>query len=159
MQNILFSSDKNLSLFNTENDYIVFEIAEELYAIKLLNIKEIVSNRNIVEVADLPEIIKGFANIRNVIFPVFDLKTNLTLENMKKYGKYSVIIIFEDPIENLALLADSVLDIYNIPQEKFRNCEPGSEKYSSFIDYEIDLNNKNVKVINAEKIIKFKYQK
>lgn len=158
MQNILFSSEKNLSLFNTENDYIVFEISEELYAIKLLNIKEIVSNRNIVEVPDLPEIIKGFANIRNVIFPVFDLKTNLALENIKKYGKYSVIIIFEDPTENLALLADSVLDIYNIPQEKFRNCEPSSDNYSSFIDYEIDLNNKNVKVINAEKIIKFKYQ-
>ena len=158
MQNILFSSEKNLSLFNIENDYVVFEISEELYAIKLLNIKEIVSNRNIVEVEDLPDIVKGFANIRNVIFPVFDLKKNLALENIKKYGKYSVIIIFEDPTENLALLADSVLDIYNIPRENFKNYESCSDKYCSFIDYEIELNNKSVKLINAEKIIKLKYQ-
>lgn len=158
MQNNLFSSEKKLSLFNIENDYILFEIAEELYAVKLLNVKEIVSNRHIVEVDDLPDLVKGFANIRNVIFPVFDLKKNLTFENTNIYGRHSVIIIFENTVENLALLADSVLDIYNIPKENFKTYNLSDNKYCNFIDYEVDLNNRVVKVINAEKIIKLKYQ-
>lgn len=41
------------------------------------------SNRTIVEVEDLPEYIKGFANIRNIIFPIFELKQDLALENSK----------------------------------------------------------------------------
>jgi Chemotaxis signal transduction protein len=83
MNNFLFSSEKNLTLFDTDNDYILFDISDELYAIKILDIKEIVSNRTIVEVEDLPEYIKGFANIRNIIFPIFELKQDLALENSK----------------------------------------------------------------------------
>ena len=85
MHNIQFATETNLILSNIINDYVLFEISDELYALKLLNIKEIVSNRNIVEIEDLPDFIKGFANIRNVIFPIFDLKKNLALENIKKY--------------------------------------------------------------------------
>lgn len=158
MQNMLFASEKNLTLFNVENDYILFEISEEFYAVKLLNIKEIVSNRNIVEIDDLPDFIRGFANIRNVIFPIFDFKKNLALENMKKYGKYSVIIIFDDTSEKLALLADSVLDIYNISKESFKPYSICSDKFCSFIEYEVELNNQNVKIINTDKLIKLKYQ-
>lgn len=158
MQNNLFSSENKMSLFNVENDYILFEIAEELYAVKLLNVKEIVSNRNIVEVDDLPDFVKGFANIRNVIFPIFDLKKSMIHENIKDYGKHSVIIIFEEPMENLALLADSVLDIYNIPKENFKTSAICNDKYCNFIEYEVDLNNRVVKIINTEKIIKLKYQ-
>ena len=156
MNNFLFSSEKNLSLFDTDNDYILFDISDELYAIKILDIKEIVSNRTIVEVEDLPEYIKGFANIRNIIFPIFELKQDLALENSKKYGKYSVIVIFEDPLEKLALIADSVLDIYNIPQENIKNSS-GLDKLSRFIDFEVEMNNRTVKIINTKKIIKSKY--
>ncbi len=158
MHNIQFATETNLILSNVDNDYVLFEISDELYALKLLNIKEIVSNRNIVEIEDLPDFIKGFANIRNVIFPIFDLKKNLALENIKKYGKYSVIIIFEDSSEKLALLADSVLDIYNIPEESFKPYTVCNDKYCNFIEYEVELNNQNVKIINAEKFIKLKYQ-
>ncbi len=156
MNNFLFSSEKNLTLFDIENDYILFEISEEIYAIKILDIKEIVSNRTIIEVDDLPEYIKGFANIRNIIFPVFDLKQDLSLENSEKYGKYSVIVIFENPSENLALIADSVLDIYNIPKENIIN-STGTDKLSRFIDFQVEMNNKTVKIINTSKIIKSKY--
>lgn len=156
MNNFLFSSEKNLTLFDIENDYILFEIAEEIYAIKILDIKEIVSNRTIIEVDDLPEYIKGFANIRNIIFPVFDLKQDLSLENSEKYGKYSVIVIFENPSENLALIADSVLDIYNIPKENIIK-STGTDKLSRFIDFQVEMNNKTVKIINTNKIIKSKY--
>lgn len=156
MNNFLFSSEKNLTLFDIENDYILFEIAEEIYAIKILDIKEIVSNRTIIEVDDLPEYIKGFANIRNIIFPVFDLKQDLSLENSEKCGKYSVIVIFENPSENLALIADSVLDIYNIPKENIIK-STGTDKLSRFIDFQVEMNNKTVKIINTNKIIKSKY--
>lgn len=156
MNNFLFSSEKNLTLFDIENDYILFEISEEIYAIKILDIKEIVSNRTIIEVDDLPEYIKGFANIRNIIFPVFDLKQDLSLENSEKYGKYSVIVIFENPSENLALIADSVLDIYNIPKENIIK-STGTDKLSRFIDFQVEMNNKTVKIINTSKIIKSKY--
>lgn len=156
MNNLLFSSEKNLTLFDTDNDYILFDISDELYAIQILDIKEIVSNRTIIEVDDLPEYIKGFANIRNIIFPIFDFKKDLALENSKKYGKYSVIVIFEDPSENLALIADSVLDIYNIPKESIRDSN-GADRLSHFIDFEVEMNNRTIKIINTKKIIKSKY--
>jgi len=156
MKNFLFNSRENLSLFNVKNDYVLFDIGEETFAIKLLDIKEIVANRNIAAIDDLPPHISGLTNIRGIIFPVFDLKIFFNFENSKKYGKYSVIIILEDSVENISLLADSILDIYNIPDEKFRSCPVGSQETCNFIDYEIDLNNKIVKVINAEKILNLK---
>lgn len=158
MQNTLFSLEKKTDLFDIKNDYVLFEIAELFFAIKLLDIKEIVSNRNIVEVDDLPNIVKGFANIRNNIFPVFDIKKGFALENIKKYGKYSIIIIIEDSDESLALLADSVLDIYNFLEENFVSYNLCDNEYCKFVDYTIEFENKEVKIINTEKLIKLKYQ-
>ena len=154
MKNLVFSSEKNLSLFNIENDYILFQISDDIYAIKILDIKEIISNRKIVEIEDLPKYITGIVNIRNVIFPIFDLKKNLPLENFSKYGKYSVIVIFESSSDSCALLADSVLDIYNIPEENIKVC---SIKENDFIEFEVELNQKTVKIINVENLIKLKY--
>lgn len=155
MNNILFSSEKNLALFDIENDYVLFEISEEIFAIKILDIKEIVNNRAIVEIEDLPEYIKGFTNIRNTIFPVFDFKEEFPLENSQKYGKYSVIVIFENSSENLALIADSVLDIYNIPKENIID-SPKTDKISKFIDSQTIMNNKIIRIINSKKILNYK---
>lgn len=58
-------------------------------------------------------------------------------------------MIFEDPLEKLALIADSVLDIYNIPQENIKNSS-GLDKLSRFIDFEVEMNNRTVKIINTK---------
>ena len=124
MNNFLFSSEKNLTLFDTDNDYILFDISDELYAIKILDIKEIVSNRTIVEVEDLPEYIKGFANIRNIIFPIFELKQDLALENSKNSGLISSTKISEEVGHALANTKTPSKIIEE--QSKFENAQVAS---------------------------------
>jgi len=158
MQNNFFFSETKLSLFNVENDYMIFEISENLYAVKILSVKEIVSNREIFFVEDLPEFFSGFANIRSTIFPVFDLKKTLSIKTPKLYGRQSVIIIFENTTDSLALLADSVLDIFNIPKESLKTSTVCKEKSCNFVDYEVDLNDRVVRVIDTEKILMLKHQ-
>lgn len=149
------SVNKKINYWDSIEDYVVFKIANETYAIRLKYIKEVVKKGELLCVPDLPDYITGLTNIRGEIFPVFDLKNKFSLENTKKYGKYSVIIILVFENDELALIADSIIDIYNIPQENLKPHFLETEQ-KKFITFETSLEDFNVKVLNLNELFKLK---
>ncbi|HAK46633.1 MAG TPA: chemotaxis protein CheW, partial [Spirochaeta sp.] len=57
-----------------DNQFVTFEIEEEIYAIDVFKIREILEVPVITKVPGMPEMMRGIINIRGDVVPVFDLK-------------------------------------------------------------------------------------
>ncbi len=148
--------EKKIDYWNWKKDYIVFQIGLDTFATKLENIKEIVKKTDILPVSELPSFINGFTNIRGEIFPVFDLKKKSNLKEKVNYGKYSVIIILMKDNEEMALLADNIIDIYNIPDNQLINSVLKDKKEHKITPYETTIDNTVIKFFDINELFRLK---
>ncbi len=148
--------EKKIDYWNWKKDYVVFQIGIDTFATKLENIKEIVKKTDILPVNELPSFINGFTNIRGEIFPVFDLKNHRNQKEKVEYGKYSVIIILVKDNEEMALLADNIIDIYNIPDNQLISSVLKDKKEHKIAPYETTIDDTTIKFFDIEELFKLK---
>lgn len=61
------------NLSEEENQYLTFRLAQEMYAINILSIREIMEYGNITTVPMMPPFVRGVINLRGAVVPVIDL--------------------------------------------------------------------------------------
>lgn len=93
---------------------VVFELDNEEYALKITDLREIISVPEITPIPNTPEFIKGIFNLRGKIVVVVDLEKrfNLVRENSKQ-AKH--IIILEVGGNNFGVTVDLVKEILRVP--------------------------------------------
>ena len=94
---------------------LCFNLADEEYAINIMNMKEIVQIREFTEVPRSPDFIVGIISLRGVIVPVFDLRKRLGLD-VKEYDRNSKIIIARDGNKSWGMIVDAVEQVIRIPE-------------------------------------------
>ena len=57
--------------------YLVFQLAQEEFAIGVLSVREIIRTQDITRVPHTPPHMKGVINLRGKVIPVMDLRTKL----------------------------------------------------------------------------------
>lgn len=136
-------------------EYIVFKIESKNYGINIKHIKKILKKCDILEVHGFPDYILGLINVSGEIFPLFDLKNKFSLENSGKYGKFSVIVVLNFQGEELALITDSVVDIYNV---SLNDLKPASlnKREGNFVPCEAIFLDLNIKILSLAEIFKLK---
>ena len=100
-----------------ENQYLTFYIGNECYALRLLNIVEIIRLMNITPVPDMDDFIKGIINLRGKIIPVMDVRLRFRLSE-KPYNDRTCIIIGKVQDIEMGFLVDRVSDVVGIPPEQ-----------------------------------------
>lgn len=73
--------------------YLCFRVADEDYAISLMDIREIVKPREVTEVPHAPVFIKGIISLRGMVMPVFDLRLRLGFPETPPTGSERFIIV------------------------------------------------------------------
>lgn len=58
---------------HTIQQYLTFKLADEVYAINVINIKEVLGVPKITKVPRMPEFMSGIINLRGSVVPVLDL--------------------------------------------------------------------------------------
>ena len=56
-----------------DNQYLTFKLGQEMFAINILNIREIMEYGNITTVPMMPTFVRGVINLRGSVVPVIDL--------------------------------------------------------------------------------------
>lgn len=101
--------------------YLVFQLANETYAVDILQVQEIrnYGNGNITRIPNAPNFIKGVTNIRGSIVPIVDLRVRLNLD--APYTEHTVVIVINSKINDvekiIGFVVDSVTDVKSIPDE------------------------------------------
>ncbi|MGM0568111.1 MAG: chemotaxis protein CheW [Elusimicrobiota bacterium] len=98
-------------------DYLVFNVEKESYAIELKNIKEVLLPLSIVPLPSSPGWLLGVINLRGDILAVMDLKKLFGLKDEKDSNGEQRLVVIEKEDVKFCLLVDGVKDIFALPVE------------------------------------------
>ncbi|WP_319381585.1 chemotaxis protein CheW [Thiomicrorhabdus sp.] len=98
---------------------VLFRLENEVYGIQVKKIREVLKVGSIRQVPGSDSQVLGVINVRGVIVTVVDARQTLGL-NAKAIDQHSRIIIVEmDAEHTLGFLVDFVMEVKDIPEEKF----------------------------------------
>jgi purine-binding chemotaxis protein CheW len=99
--------------------YLTFMLAGEIYALGILNIKEIIQFGDLTSVPMMPHFIRGVINLRGRVVPVVDLTARFSAKSTQLSRRTSIIIIEMDKDEqsenqNIGIMVDAVNEVVEI---------------------------------------------
>ena len=105
--------------------YLTFSLADEVYAIEITRVKEIIGLHDITPVPQAPKYIKGVINLRGKVVPVIDLRLKFGLQP-EAYTERTCIIVLEvvmaeGMLDYTGVVVDAVSEVMNLDPE---NIEP-----------------------------------
>jgi purine-binding chemotaxis protein CheW len=94
-----------------------FMLADEEYALDILEIKEIIRLQTITPVPRTPDYLKGIITLRGVIVPVFDLRSRLGLKEAE-HGPHTRIVVVYRGDEFAGMIVDSITQVMRVGVER-----------------------------------------
>lgn len=95
--------------------YLLFSI-DELFAIPLENVVEIIEDRPVTRIPETPDYILGIMNLRGSVVSVIDMRTRFKKPVQNDLPHKCIVIIRYEGMQ-LGLVVDDVLDLITIPKE------------------------------------------
>ena len=140
-----------------ESHYLTFMLRQEMFAIGILNIKEILEYGKLTSVPMMPAFIKGVINLRGSVVPVVDLSARFD-NSPCHIGKRTCIVILEVTTEVgqqvIGVIVDAVSAVLDIPAD---NIEPapafGAQIRADFIEAMGKINDKFVIILNVANVL------
>lgn len=105
--------------FPATGQYLTFVLGGEIFALGILNIKEIIQYGDLTEVPMMPNFIRGVINLRGRVVPVVDLtaRFNRGITNISR--RTSIVIIEleqgeQEDAQNIGIVVDAVNEVIDI---------------------------------------------
>lgn len=132
---------------------IVFQLAEEEYAVPVSQVGAIERILSITRVPQAEPFVKGVINLRGVVTPVIDLRTRFGLEETEFTDSTRIIIVYVDDIE-VGLIVDGANDVIDLPTSKI---EPQPEVVGAvdvnYIDGVAKVDDRLLILLNLQKVL------
>lgn len=96
------------------NQYLTFKLADEIYAIDIGKIREVLEFTTVTRVPRTPEFMRGVINLRGGVVPVVDLRLKFGMSITEKTINTCIIIVeinVDEETTVLGALADSVQEV------------------------------------------------
>ena len=74
-------------------EYLCFRVADENYAINIMEIKEIIKPREVTEVPRVPSYVLGIISLRGVIIPIYDMRRRLGLGDGPGGNRQRILVV------------------------------------------------------------------
>ena len=99
------------------NQYVTFQIGNEEYGIEIQQIQEITAYRELTNIPNTPDYVRGILNLRGNVIPIMDPQIRFGITK-KEYLKSSVIIIFKSQSKTIGMIVDKISDVLTIEKQK-----------------------------------------
>lgn len=96
-------------------ELLCFRVADEEYAISIMDIKEIIKPREVTEVPRVPAFVRGILSLRGNIIPIFDMRVRLGLAGGEGSERERVVVVKRDN-GFAGVLVDEVVQVVRIPE-------------------------------------------
>jgi purine-binding chemotaxis protein CheW len=111
----------NAAVITEANQYLTFKLSEEVYALDIGKVREVLDFTSATKVPRTPEFMRGVINLRGSVVPVVDLKLKFGMPMTEKTVNTCVIITevtTDGDTTVLGCLADSVQEVLELGQEQ-----------------------------------------
>lgn len=113
-------------------EFLGFSLGDELYALPLSSIREIVRLPPVTEVPRAPEDVLGIFSVRGRVTTLVDLRRRLRMPERPLDGRTRVLLVKRDK-EELGLLVDRVLQVYRMHEEEMELASVLGSDTSSYV--------------------------
>lgn len=97
--------------------YMTFKLAEEVYGLEILKVREIIGLMDITRVPRSADFIRGVINLRGKVIPVIDLRLKFNMDACQATDQ-TVIIVVQCQVGprnlTMGILVDQVLEVLSI---------------------------------------------
>ena len=103
------------------DQYLTFTLAEEMFALDIAMVSEVLEFQNITKIPRTPKFMRGVINLRGRAIPVVDLRMKFQMGETEKTVDTCIIIVEVDMDGETAVigaLADSVHEVFEMPEEQ-----------------------------------------
>ncbi|WP_428240290.1 chemotaxis protein CheW [Gynuella sp.] len=150
-------SDSKQQISADPSQFLTFQVNEEMFAIGILQIKEILEWGRVTTVPMMPEFVCGVINLRGAVVPIIDLGARLSGQRSTT-GKRTCIVIVEvgDPDEHqcIGVMVDAVSEVTDIAET---DIEPppgfGVKLRADFLDGIGKVNGRFVILLNVHNVL------
>ncbi len=139
------------------HQYLTFTLGGEMFAVGILNVKEIIEYGNITEIPMMPALIRGVINLRGAVVPVVDLAARFGGKPSEVQRRTCIVIVEvtqEDDRHDIGIMVDAVSEVLEIPSKEI---EPppsfGSRIHADFIAGMGKVNHKFVIILKIQKVL------
>jgi len=142
-----------------QQQYLTFSLGEEMFAIGILAIREIIEYGQLTHVPMTPPFIRGVINLRGAVVPVVDLAVRFGRQASETTKRTCVVIIETDVGGNqqhhqMGIVVDAVSEVLEIPAA---DIEPppefGAKIRIDFISGMGKVNGKFVVILGVDKVL------
>ncbi|MEQ1664546.1 MAG: chemotaxis protein CheW [Bdellovibrionales bacterium] len=92
-----------------DHRYMEFRLGDQLYAIPLLTVKEVIQKPEISTVPNMPSHFEGMMNLRGQILGIFQVRKKLSMKaSDTKNNSHEVIIVLEQSEGSVGMIVDEV---------------------------------------------------
>ena len=97
--------------------YLTFQLTGEMYAVGILNVKEIIEYGSLTEIPMMPAFIRGVINLRGSVVPVIDLAARFGGRATETSRRTCIVIIelaHEDERHDIGIVVDAVSEVLEV---------------------------------------------
>lgn len=140
-----------------QNQYLTFMLGREMYALGILQIKEILEYSAPTEIPMMPACIRGVVNLRGAVVPVVDLSARFGKPSSPVTKKTCIVIVetlCNDESHVIGVVVDAVNEVLEIPHTEI---EPppsfGTSIRSDFILGMGKVRSRFVVILNESRVL------
>jgi len=101
--------------------YLTFRLGEEVFALGVSNVREILEFTTVTRVPKTPEFMRGVINLRGSVVPVLDMRLKFGLTRAEKTVDTCIIVVevsFEGENTIIGALVDSVQEVFDLEPDQ-----------------------------------------
>ncbi|MFA5984702.1 MAG: chemotaxis protein CheW [Methylococcaceae bacterium] len=113
-----------LALDTAGGQYLTFMLAREVYALGILNIKEIIDYGSLTEVPMMPAFVRGVINLRGSVVPVIDLAARFGKAATQVAKRTGIVIVEtwsgtegDEKKQDIGIIVDAVNEVVDISRQ------------------------------------------
>jgi purine-binding chemotaxis protein CheW len=103
-----------ISTITESTQYLTFKLAEEIFALDVAKVREILEYTSVTKVPQTPDFMRGVINLRGSVVPVIDLRLKFGMTATEQSVNTCIIVaevLMDDETILLGALADSVQEV------------------------------------------------
>ena len=136
--------------------YLSFIVCDELFAVNVSKVLEVLQKQRVTKVPNAPDYIKGIINFRGEVVPVFESRAKFNLPN--RVDEESHVVVVLDLSGNneefrIGAMVDKVKDVINIDSSEIKPVPHMSKDFNSnFLEGIYKTNDEFIMLLDVEKV-------
>ena len=101
--------------------YLTFQLGEEVFALDVSHVREILEFTTVTKVPKTPEYMRGVINLRGSVVPVLDMRLKFGMSMTEKTVNTCIIVVevsFEGENTIIGALVDSVQEVFELEPDQ-----------------------------------------